>query len=109
MGLLADLYPTPGRHSCVRNVGSSEGSEKMNEAVSTRNAWKTVAMMLIAVLVLLVVALTSMLQPAATTGASGPAVHPGVHAMSTGGSSLTDDPYIDRHAEVVATHRRSAR
>ena len=81
----------------------------MNEAIRTRNPWRTAAMVLIAVLVLLVVALVSMLQPAATAGASGPAVHPGVHAMSTGGSSLTDDPYIDRHAEVVTTHRRSAR
>ena len=81
----------------------------MNEAIRTRNAWRTVAMVLIAVLVLLVVALASMLQPAATTGASGPAVHPGVHAMSTGGSGLTDDPYMDRHAEVVATHRHIPR
>ena len=65
-------------------------------------------MVLLAVLVLLVVALASMLQPAAPTGAGGRAVPPAAHTMSTGGSGLTKDPYIDRHAEVVATYRQGA-
>jgi hypothetical protein len=86
----------------------------MNEAIRTRNHWKTAAIMLLAVLVLLVVALASMLQPAATTDASTPAsspaihpgVHPVVHAPSAVGSGSTDDPYMNRHAEVVAGHQQ---
>jgi hypothetical protein len=62
----------------------------------------TAAMVLLAVLVLLVVALAAMLQPAAPIGVGGRAVHPGIHATSTGGPGVTKDPYIDRHAEVVA-------
>ena len=77
----------------------------MNEAIRTRNPWATVAVMLLAVLVLLVMALASMLQPAATTGAGGRSVHPGIHATSAGGSSFADEPYIDRHAEVVAGYQ----
>jgi len=81
----------------------------MNEAIRTRNPWKTVAMMLLAALVLVLVALASMLRPAPTTEASTPAVHPGVHpgvhATSAGGSGIAKDPFIDRHAEVVATYR----
>jgi hypothetical protein len=81
----------------------------MNEAMRTRNPWRTVAMVLIAVLVLLVVALASMLQPAATTDASTPAGHPGVHATSTGGNGgPIDEPFIDRHAEVVAAYQPGA-
>jgi hypothetical protein len=75
----------------------------MNEAIRTRNSWRSAAMVLLAVLVLVVVALASMLQPAATTDAgSSPAAHPGVHATSTGGSGFAEDPYVDHHAEVVA-------
>jgi len=62
----------------------------------------TAAMVLLAVLVLLVVALAAMLQPAVPIGVGGRAVHPGIHATSTGGPGVTEDPYIDRHAEVVA-------
>ena len=75
----------------------------MNEAIRTRNPWKTAAMVLLA---LLVVALASMLRPAATTDAGAPAVHPGVHATSAGGSGSAVDPYIDRHAEVVAGYQQ---
>ena len=78
----------------------------MNEAIRTRNPWKTAAMVLLAVLVLLVVALASMLRPAATTDEGAPAVHPGVHATSAGGSGSAVDPYIDRHAEVVAGYQQ---
>jgi hypothetical protein len=56
------------------------------------------------VLVLLVVALAAMLQPAVPIGVGGRAVHPGIHATSTGGPGVTEDPYIDRHAEVVAAY-----
>ena len=65
-------------------------------------------MVLLAVLVLLVVALASMLQPTASTEAGTPAVHPGVHAINTGGSGFTADPYTDRHAEVVASYQQGA-
>jgi hypothetical protein len=78
----------------------------MNEVIRTRNPWRTVAMVLLAVLVLLVVALASMLQPAAPIGAGGRAVHPSIHATSTGGPGVTEDPYIDRHAEVVAAYQQ---
>ena len=85
----------------------------MNEAIRTRNPWKTATLMLLAVLALLVIALASMLQPATTTSAGSTsagrfAVHPGVHANSAegyGGSGIANDPFIDRHAEVVATYR----
>jgi hypothetical protein len=63
-------------------------------------------MVLVAVLVLLVMALVSMLQPAPTTDASTPAVHPGVHATSTGGQGLAEDSYVGRHAEVVAGYQQ---
>jgi hypothetical protein len=76
----------------------------MNEAIRTRNLRATVATVLIAVLVLIAVAFLP--QPAATTDASSPAVHPGVHATSAGGPGFTDDPYIDRHAEVVAGYQQ---
>lgn len=77
----------------------------MNEAIGPSNPRKTVATVLLAVLVLIVVALASLMQPAETTGASNPAVHPGVHptsAIGTGEPGFNDDPYTNRHAEVVA-------
>ena len=74
----------------------------MNEAIRTRNPWRTVAMVLIAVLVLLVVTLASMLQPTAPTSAGGRAMPPAAHAASgAGGSNPINDPYIKHHAEVA--------
>ena len=74
-------------------------SKTMTQTIRGHNLKVTVAMVLIAVLVLLVVVLAYMMQPAATTEAN----NPGIHATSgAGGSSITHDPYIDRHAEVVA-------
>jgi hypothetical protein len=81
----------------------------MTEVIRTRNAWRSAATVLIALLVLLAVALASSLQPAATTGSSSPAIHPGVHATIVGGPDSTDDPYIDRHAKVVAAYQGSPR
>ena len=63
----------------------------MNEAIGTSNPWKTTAKVLVAVLVLLVMALVSMLQPAPSTEGSSPAVHPGVHAMSAGGQGFAEN------------------
>ena len=70
MGGLADLFAFRGRDSGGRNVGPGEGREKMNEAIGTSNPWKTTAKVLVAVLVLLVMALVSMLQPAPSTEGS---------------------------------------
>lgn len=56
-------------------------------------------MALLAVLLLLLVALVFDLQPASTT--SDRNFSPANHAMSaddTGGSTITEDPYIERHA-----------
>ena len=73
----------------------------MNGTMHSRNPWTTVLMMLLAVLVLLVVALASLMQPTVTTGASGPGGR-AVHASGTGEPRSYNDPYIDRHAEIVA-------
>jgi hypothetical protein len=80
--------------------------EQMNEGIGTNDRLKTAATVVVAALVLLVVALVSMLQPAPTTDASTPIVHPGVHAMSTGGRGFAEDSYIERHAEVVAAYQQ---
>jgi len=76
----------------------------MNEAPRTRNPRATVAKVLLAVLVLLAVAFLP--QPDTTTGASSPAVHPGIHATSAGGPDINEDPYIGRHAEMNASSRQ---
>jgi hypothetical protein len=104
MGRLADPSLNPRRHSCVRNVELTEGREKMNEAIRNRNPRATVATVVLAVLVLLAVAFLP--QPDTTTGASSPAVHPGIHATSAGGPDITEDPYIDRHAELVVSYQQ---
>jgi hypothetical protein len=90
----------------VRNVELTEGREKMNEAMRNRNPRATVATVLLAVLVLLAVAFLP--QPDTTTGASSPAVHPGIHATSAGGPDITEDPYIGRHSEMVASYRQGS-
>ena len=81
----------------------------MNEAIRTRNPWRTAAVMLLAVLVLLVIALVSMLRPAATTVTGGRATPPGAHAASTAGPVSAEAPYIDRHTEVVAAYQSNPR
>jgi hypothetical protein len=82
----------------------------MNGAIDTSNSWKTAATMLVAVLVLLVIALVSMMQPAptadsASTPAVHPVVHPGVHPKRPGGSGFAEGSYVERHAELVAGHK----
>ena len=81
----------------------------MNGAIGTSNSWKSAATMLVAVLVLLVIALVSMMQPAptadsASTPAVHPGVHPGVHPKRPGGSGFAEGSYVERHAELVAGH-----
>jgi hypothetical protein len=86
----------------------------MNEAIGTSNSWRTGATVLVAVLVLLVVALVSKMQPAPNTdSASAPVahhgvysgVHPGVYPKRPGGSGFAEGSYVERHAEVVAGHQ----
>jgi len=81
-------------------------NKTMSQTIRGHNPKLTRVIALLAVLVLMVVALASVLQPAATTGAS----NPGIHAMSSaGGSSFSqDDPYIERHAEVVARYQQGS-
>ncbi len=74
----------------------------MYEAIGTSDTWKTTATVVVAVLVLVVTALVSMLQPVPTTDANAP----DVHATSTGGRGYTGDSYVERHAEVVAGYRQ---
>ena len=79
-------------------------SKTMTQTIRGHNPKVMVATVVLAVLILLMVALAFMLQPAATTDASKPAMH----ATSAGGSSITHDPYIDRHAEVVARYHQGS-
>lgn len=74
----------------------------MNQTMQTRNPWKAAAKMLIAVLAVLVVALVYMLHQDATTGPDSRGAH---ETRATGGSSITKDPYIEHHAEIVARYR----
>jgi hypothetical protein len=78
---------------------ASERREKMNEAISARSPRARVVTILLAVLLLLAV-LVFVLRPAATSS------DPAVRTMSAGGggSSLTHDPYVARHADVVARY-----
>jgi hypothetical protein len=74
----------------------------MNTTIRGHNLRVTVVMALLAVLLLLSVALVFALQSAPTT--TDRDANPANHAMSAGGkggSSLTEDPYFERHAEVV--------
>ena len=102
MGGLADLLGFPGRDSGGRDVGPGEGIEKMYEAIGTSDTWKTRATVVVAVLVLVVTALVSMLEPVPTADANAP----DVHATSTGGRGYAGDSYVERHAEVVAGYRQ---
>jgi ABC-type phosphate transport system substrate-binding protein len=72
----------------------------MSKAIRTDNFRARVGMVLLAGLLLLVT-LVFVLQPAVTT--SDREDDPAVQAISAGGSDF-QDPYIDRHAEVVARY-----
>jgi len=74
--------------------------KEMNTTLRGHSLRVTVVMALFAVLLLLAVVFA--LQPAPTTGdhEANPA-NRAMSAESTGGSRITDDPYIERHAEVV--------
>jgi hypothetical protein len=69
----------------------------MNTTIRGQYLRVTVVMALLAVLVLLSVALVFALQPAPTTSDRDSAMSAG----GKGGSSLTEDPYLERHAAVI--------
>ena len=76
----------------------------MNQTVGGHNPRVTMAIAALAVL-LLVLTVVAVIQTAPTSSDRG--VSPANHAMSAegkGGSSVNHDPYIDRHAEVVARY-----
>ena len=74
-------------------------SKAMSEAPGGHKFRVTMVIALLTVLLLLAVVFA--LQPAPTTGDANPASH-ARRADGTGGSGITDEPYIERHAEVVA-------
>jgi hypothetical protein len=77
-------------------------SKAMSQAIGGHNLRVTMVMVLLAVLLLL---LTLVVVAKTASTASDREGNPAIHAMSgTGGSSLARDPYIERHAEVVARH-----
>ena len=74
----------------------------MNTTIRGHNPKTMAAIALIALALLLGVIFAAW--PAATTSDRGDA-NPGIRATSAGGSGITDDPYIERHAEVVASYQ----
>ena len=73
----------------------------MNTTIRGRDLKTTAVMALLALVLLSAVAFVAW--PAITTSGSGR--DPAVNAPSAGGSSIVHDPYIDRHAEVVASYQ----
>ena len=74
----------------------------MNTTIHGQKLRVTVAMVLLAVLVLLALALAYAVRPVPTTSHGGaiPA-HRAISADGARGSTITKDPNIERHAEVV--------
>ena len=70
----------------------------MNTTIRGNNLRAVTLMALLTVLVVVTVAFA--MQRVATTGGDDPAIR----TTSAGGSSLTEDPSIERHAEVVARY-----
>ena len=71
---------------------------------ATGGHYLRVAMLIAALaVVLFVLILVAVAQTAPTTGDSGNA-NPPMSADGSGGSGIAQDPYIERHAEVVARH-----
>jgi len=76
----------------------------MNKAIRTNNLRTTVGLALLAVLLLLVT-LVLVLQPAVTT--SDREDDPAIHAISADGSGFKD-PYINHHAQVIARYHEGS-
>ena len=80
-------------------------SKAMSQAIRGHNLRVTMVTVALAVVMLLVLTLVVVVQTTPTTGDRGG--NPANHAMSadgSGGSSITHDPSIERHVEVVASH-----
>jgi hypothetical protein len=74
----------------------------MNSTIRGHNLTATVVMALLAVLVLSTVALVYALRPLPTTGhGEATLAHRAIGAYGARGSTITEDPNIERHAEVV--------
>jgi len=74
---------------------------EMNTTIRGHDFRTIVALAALIVLVALVI----VLRTTTPTGGGNPAIH----ARDTGGSSITQDPYNDRHAEVVARYHEGSR
>ena len=77
-------------------------SKSMSQTMGGHNLRVTMVIALLAVL-LLVLTLVAVAETTPTTGDSSSA-NQAISASGSGGSSITRDPYIDRHTEVVARH-----
>jgi hypothetical protein len=73
----------------------------MNTTIHGHDLKATAVMALLALVLLSAVAFAAW--PAITTSDSGS--DPAMHATSAAGSSIARDPYIDDHAEVVASYQ----
>jgi cytochrome b len=84
-------------------------SKVMSQAAGGHNPMVTMVIVALAV-VLVVLTLVAVIQTASTTSDSAP--NPANQAISaddgTGGSRVTHDPYIDRHAAVVARYHEDS-
>ena len=77
-------------------------SKAMSKTIGGHNLRVTMAIVALAA-VLLVLTLVAVVQTAPTTTDRGEA-DPAMSAEGKGGSSIAQDPLIERHAEVVARH-----
>ena len=74
----------------------------MSQTIGGRNLRVTMAIAALAA-VLFVLILVAVAQTSPTTSDSGNA-NPAMSADGSGGSGIAQDPYIERHTEVVARH-----
>jgi hypothetical protein len=93
----------PGLHLGLEMSGKArERNKKMAKAIRGLNLGNTVAIALLAAL-LLMVGLVFAVQQATTTTDRGE--RPAIGADRAGGSSFARDPYVERHAAVVSRYR----
>ena len=89
-----------GYAACMTCTATREARRKqLNTTIRDQKLRVTVAMVLFAVLVLLAVALAYALRPIPTISHGD--ANPVISADGTRGSTITKDPNIERHAEVV--------
>jgi hypothetical protein len=78
-------------------------SKTMSQTIRGHNLRVTMVVAALAAM-LLVLTLVVVVQTSPTTGGSANRANHAMSADGSGGSSITQDPYIERHAEVVARH-----